>query len=135
VKKYTILDHTADIRLFIEAETLQELFSAALDGMAQIIAPETCKQELTCKHTLSLKAPDSTVLLIDFLSTALTYTHTDKAVFCTINFNGLTEKTLDAQIFGTKVQEFKEDIKAVTYHEAEIIEKNKKLSTIIVFDI
>jgi len=48
----------------------------------------------------------------------------------------LTETEIEVKVFGRKVEEFEEDIKAVTYHEAEV-KKNEKgeYETMLVFDI
>jgi SHS2 domain-containing protein len=43
---------------------------------------------------------------------------------------------LEATVYGRKVSGFKEDVKAVTYHEADITENEEGcLETVVVFDI
>jgi SHS2 domain-containing protein len=61
---------------------------------------------------------------------------TEKVVFCKIQFLNFSSTTLEAKISGAKIVEFKEDVKAVTYHEAKI-EKNSNgfYETNLVFDI
>lgn len=136
MKKYTLIEHTADIRLFVQADSLQELFFAALQGMASIISHQACQTlDLPLTQEITLKSPDITALLIDFLSDVLTLSHTHKAVFCHATFKMLTDNHLEALVYGTLIASFDEDIKAVTYHEAEIIKKDGLLSTMIVFDI
>lgn len=141
MKSGKILEHTADIRLQVEGESLPELFTAALEGMAEIIKPGIIEknqgqQDQSQTKTLNISSANSTLLLIDFLSEVLTLTQIHQTIFYTVEFNGFTEISLRAKIFGTKVENFDEDIKAVTYHEAAI-KKNKKgnFETIIIFDI
>ncbi|MBS1988360.1 archease [Candidatus Dependentiae bacterium] len=137
MKKFNLIDHTADVRLFVQADSQQELFLAALQGMAEIISPTSChtnKSMIT--HIIKINSHDPTVLLIDFLSEALTLSHVYKALFCSATFTILTPNQLEALVHGIPVAQFDEDIKAVTYHEAEIIHDNQgNLSTMIVFDI
>jgi len=135
---YRIIPHVADVRLRIEGDTLSELFLAGLEGMSQIIKQDFCANNKTflLERNISIVASDTTSLLVDFLSEALTYSYVERAIFCEAVFDKLTPIGLKAVIFGKKVNYFNEDIKAVTYHEANIV-KNKKgnLETVIVFDI
>lgn len=138
---YAIVPHTADMRLKVESNSLSELFQTALLGMAEILKKDY--KMLLNKHPnvaeIAISAPDETALLIDFLSEVLTRSQVDKAIFFNAQFLVLEPTRLVANAYGEKLNEngkFDEDIKAVTYHEANIV-KNKKgnLETIIVFDI
>lgn len=137
MKQYKLIGHTADIRLLVQADSQQELFLGALQGMASIISTASCHTSTPAvTHTIKIKSYDPTVLLIDFLSETLTLSHVLKAVFYSATFTILTPNQLEAVVHGIPVIQFDEDIKAVTYHEAEIVQDNQgNLSTIIVFDI
>lgn len=145
MRSHKILAHTADIRLNAEGSSLEELFTAALEGMAELIrGPEAVGDDINSaaagksgtKKEIKVSSANETLLLIDFLSGVLTMTQIEKIVFMSVKFRELTGKTVKAEVSGVKVKNFKEDIKAVTYHEAEI-KKNKRgnLETMIVFDI
>jgi len=136
MKHYELVSHTADVRLKLEASTLEELFEVALLGMAELIKPEACSKTCDIKNEINLSSIDPTALLVDFLSDVLTLTQTDKVIYCKIEFEKLTETEIKATIFGMTVDSFDEDVKAVTYHEAEV-KKNEKgnYTTVIVFDI
>ncbi len=138
MKTFKVLPHTADVRLWVEADRLEELFAAALEGMAALMkeSPAELKQGKVIEMTLELEAPDITALLIDFLSTALTLAHEKKAVFTEVRFDNLNNQTLKGTIKGFETDGFDDDIKAVTYHEAEV-KKNVsgKFESMIVFDI
>lgn len=136
MKSFEHIDHVADTRLLVKGSTLEELFSAALEGMAHLINPAGCHPPLDQEITVELSSPDLTTLLIDFLSAVLTQTHLKKTVFCQVNFTLLSDTTLRATLHGRIVDHFEEDIKAVTYHEA-CVKKNEEgqYQTIIIFDI
>ena len=57
-------------------------------------------------------------------------------IYNQVDFTRLTKNEVWAEIRGFKVKNFSEDIKAVTYHEAQI-KRNKKgqWKTTIIFDI
>jgi SHS2 domain-containing protein len=138
MKKYQLLPHIADVRLQVKASTLPELFTAALEGMNELINKKAGKEisDFTINKKIILLSADITTLLIDFLSEILTSSHKEGAVFGRVIFSKLNNKSLQAIIKGKKVGTFDEDIKAVTYHEAEV-KKNKQgnWETVVVFDI
>ncbi len=137
MKSYKLLPHTADTRLWVEADSIEELFRGAMKGMTNIIKKGACDSKVeTERRTIEVKSADQTALLIDFLSEVLTSSQEEGLVFCRVKFMKFSENELVADIFGRKAGGFDEDIKAVTYHEAEI-KKNEKgnWETIIVFDI
>ena len=135
---FQLLPHTADVRLRVTGGNLQELFSSALLGMNEILKKGACQKtnRLPTQENFSLTATDPTQLLIDFLSEVLARTQINKAIFCQVEFKKLGEKELEVTISGATTDRFDEDIKGVTYHEAQI-KKNEKgeLETIVIFDI
>ncbi|HEX2896944.1 MAG TPA: archease [candidate division Zixibacteria bacterium] len=138
MKTVKVLPHTADVRLLVEGSTSEELFEAAMEGMAGLIKDSLyeLKKGKPVNDSIEVESPDRTALLIDFLSSVLTTTHQKNAVFTKVNFEKLNDKSLTATISGFETDGFDDDIKAVTYHEAEIKKnKNGNLETIIVFDI
>ena len=134
-----ILPHTADIKIQLTADTLSGLFHVGLNSLNQLLLadPDYPKdQEPTVVEHLDLKSVDATSLLIDFLSEVLTLSQIHKVVFFDFQAEKLTENRLQATIRGTPVASFNEDIKAVTYHEAEIrLNSRNEWETNIVFDI
>ncbi|MEN3026995.1 MAG: archease [Chlorobiota bacterium] len=119
---FELRPHTADIRLVLWAESLPELFAIALQGLAEVLLPQRCQQigRLPLRRTLVIHEADSTALLIEFLGRVLLYSQIRKALFCRARFRGVTETDLDAVIYGAPVGGFQQDVKAVTYHEAEV---------------
>jgi SHS2 domain-containing protein len=141
MRTFKILSHTADFRLKVIGDSVEELFRVAVEGMARIQKPNINKiltedRKLKIQVTIKVKSSDLTSLLIDFLSEILAQSNINKAIFIEVNFIKLSETELVAKVNGIKINDFNRDIKAVTYHEAEI-KKNKKnqWETIIVFDI
>ena len=136
MRSHKILDHTADLRLKCEGSTLEDLFTAAFEGMSQIIKKEYDDSRQGVKKEIILAADNETVLLIDFLSEVLTQSHISRAVFTNLKIKKLKNTEMHAEIYGYKTDGFDEDIKAVTYHEAQIRKNTEgNLETVIVFDI
>ncbi len=130
--------HTADVLMRVSGSNMHELFENCLKGMSNILVNGFCD---TTDHydinlTLEIKAIDKTGLLIDFLSEVLSLSYVQKSIFCRVNFTMLTERQLQARIFGKCFGTLEEEIKAVTYHGADIYKNSKgHWETKIIFDI
>lgn len=137
LKNIEYLNHTSDIRLRLKADTIIELFEAGLTGMNEILKAGECDQSQipVIKKMIHIKSPDITSLLIEFMGEILTLSHTSRAIFCTLYAEKLTETEIKGYVWGVDVPQFDEDIKAVTYHEADV-KRNPEghFETSIVFD-
>lgn len=134
----TNISHTADICLKIVANTLPDLFLAALRSMGSILKDDFCQsdnQENISRY-IEITAPDITVLLVDFLSEVLTLSHAEGVIFCQAKIIDLDHSHIKSYVYGQKVDAFDEDIKAVTYHEAEVqLNKKRMWQTLLILDI
>ena len=132
------LEHTADIRMKVTEVSLEALFEAAVVGMNDIMKENFCKQtnDYVIHYDINITSADRTNLLIDFLSEVLSYNYIEKALFCKVTIHTLSEERIVATISGAVIDQFEEEIKAVTYHEAEV-KRNalQRWETTIVFDI
>lgn len=83
MKRFMIKPHIADMRLHVEADTLENLFEAALTGTNSILRKNFKK--LAAKNTfqkeISITSSDPTALMIDFLSEIITFSHINKVIF------------------------------------------------------
>jgi SHS2 domain-containing protein len=137
MNRFEILPHTADVRLKVTGDSLEELFTAALEGMNNIIKNDLGNTGLPeYFEKIKINSTDESMLIIDFLSEVLTLSHKNKVLYNIKTFDVLEKNKLEIIIEGNKVDGFDEDIKAVTYTEAEIIKNSlNEFETIIVFDI
>ncbi len=133
---YKFLPHTADFRMYVRAASPEELFKEALLGMMKVLKSDLEAFEDGISESVELKAGDMTVLLIDFLNEVLTLAQTNKEIYTDVDFEAFGETHLKANLRGARVDEFDEDIKAVTYHEADVVQNAKgEWETNLVFDI
>jgi len=133
---YSFLEHTADIRMRVTGETSEALFRDALLGMVALMSPQRKEKGKKIKRKITIDAPDRTALLIDFLNEALVWMQTKNETYTEVKFQTLSEQNLEAELEGERAAGFRKDIKAVTYHEADV-SKNfaGTWETTIVFDI
>lgn len=133
---YKILEHTADVRIFVQGDSLERLFSDAVYGMMEILKPKIDNQKQEIQRVIALEALDTTALLIDFLNEVLLSAHIHKEMYNEVIFKTLSPHSLEATLHGFTVCSFGEDVKAATHHEAEVREtKDGIWETMIVLDI
>lgn len=132
---YSFHEHTADIRMGVKGKTLEELFQDALLGMVKVMDPVRSPETHTLKREIAIEAPDITALLIDFLNEALAWMHSGREAYTAVQFRLFSENSLAAVLEGYRTESFGEDIKAVTYHEADVRKSGDEWRTMIIFDI
>ena len=85
---------------------------------------------------IEVRASNITNLLIDFLSEVLSYIYIDKILYYKIEIFNVSKTVISARITGHPLDYLDEEIKAVTYHEAEVINDDKNnWQVTIIFDI
>lgn len=137
---HEVIEHKADIKIRVWGSSLENLFSEAVLAMMGIINPlqNTKMHESTraYERKVDVEAPDKTALLVDFLSEILAFSQTYKEIYAQVSFTEFNLTKLKAVLEGVKVDKFDEDIKAVTYHEADVKQNEKgEWETVIIFDI
>jgi SHS2 domain-containing protein len=120
MKKYEILEHTADLKIRVFGKKKEELFLNALFGMEDCLRPELKKTKGKRKRKIIIKSTDLPALLVDFLSEALYLIQFHKEIYNEVKFVKFSDNELKVELFGQRVERFGEDIKAVTYHGLNI---------------
>ncbi|HVS30566.1 MAG TPA: archease [Thermoanaerobaculia bacterium] len=131
---FELQQHTADIRLLVRAATPEELFSDALRGMFAIMRGKFGTAQIV-RRRFVVDSADRTSLLVDFLSEVLSSAHIGRELFDDVVFVKLTGTELIADVVGYSPVDFEQDVKAVTYHEADVRCENGMWTTTLVFDI
>jgi SHS2 domain-containing protein len=134
--RYQILDHPADIKLKIEADTLEDLFKGSAIALSEILVQEEdIDYRIKIEEKISLSSYDLNALLVDFLGEILAISDIKNAVFKEIFIEKLLDNEISAIIKGYPVKRFNKEIKAVTYHQLEIKKVDDLYQAIILFDI
>lgn len=134
MKLFEMVEHTGDIKMKAYGPTMEELFANAAGGMMQYLYREGGHCENPRKEMIFVQSSDREQLLVDWLSELLAISDTHNEAAETFVFKKLTDTELEAEVgFCKDVAE--DDIKAVTYHELEIKEREDGWEATIVFDI
>ena len=138
MKNVTFLDHTADTGILVQADSLESLFSTAANAMFHIICPRK-SQNQNEEYTISMTAPDTEQLLVNWLSELNFLFQTEQFLLSDIPEIEIENLSLKARICGEKinsgVHDIEVEIKAVTYHKLYIKKEDNNWKARIIFDI
>ena len=119
---FEIEQHTADVRLRLHAATLEELFSDGAHAIAAVMHPTAVPESRPWSFRFDVDSVDTTSVLVDFLSDVLLRMHIDRARIDAVVFDSVDPLRVTGELRGIAPVEFEEDVKAVTYHEAEVVQ-------------
>jgi SHS2 domain-containing protein len=134
LRSHEFISHTAEAGLRLEADTLEELFRAGLEGMAEWLKPDL-PREVDARAEVRVDAAMPETVLVDFLVDTLTRSQVDRAVFFDAEFRLLEGTRVEATLLGRRVDAFDDDIKAITYHGAGIRNVDGRFESEVIFDI
>ena len=130
------LEHTADVRIRISAETHEELFSLASSALFSILYTGDCRIER--ERDMHVSAETIEDLLWEFLSELLFISEVESFVVCetTIRFtdNGLSA-TLRGEQFNPERHGGGREVKGISYSDLFIRETESMIHSEIIFDI
>jgi len=136
MKKYEILEHKADLKIKVFGNTKEELFLNALLAMIDSMNPEIKNRDIETNRSVKIESLDLSSLLVDFLSEVLYLSQINSEAYFKVKFSKFVDTELEGEISGNKAERFGEDIKAVTFHDLNIIlSENKTWEATIIFDI
>jgi len=141
MKLYELLDHTSDIRIRACGETLEQLFENMALGMFEQAA-DLSKITGQQKKKIVVEAANEEELMIEWLNELLYLCFVKKYVFKAFKVKKiLYRQKLEAEVFGLKVTKknqtaiMKREIKAATYHQLKIIQKQGNYIAEVIFDV
>ncbi len=131
-------EHTADIGLAAQADSVDELFAALGEGLANYIgrASQVRKNET---RPLNVKADDLESLAVDYLGEVLGVVQFDHFLVAEIRVTKITDTELWADLLGEPFDptrhEISAEVKAVTYHQLKVARQDDKWVARVLLDI
>lgn len=124
MKKFEILEHTADIGIAAYGKTRKEVFINAAKGMFEIIAGENKNPKENFYDKIKLEADNLEGLLFAWLNELLYISETKLVILSKFKIKELSDYQIKAEVEGAKINppsvKIEKEIKAVTYHRLEI---------------
>ena len=138
---YTLLDHTADLGIQVQASNLEELFrNAGIVLMDLLLISKKCIRNKSPEQiTLTVNGIDIEDLMVRWLGEILYIFEAEQRVLISINIENLNDKELKAQLttipFEKGYHEIKNEIKAITYHQIKVAPEGKAWEARVIFDL
>ncbi|MFH1397796.1 MAG: archease [Candidatus Omnitrophota bacterium] len=139
-KNYRLIEHTADIGIKIEAETLKSLFRNSALAMFDIIAQKKNhfpKTPTLRKIKIKQNADNLEELFINWLNELLSLSSAKGLIFSNLRINKLGGNNLEAEVSGQGMSNYEvnTEIKAATYHQLKLEQTKKGWKLEVIFDV
>ena len=135
---YELLDHTGDLGMRVWAANIKEIFQEAARALFDIIT-DLDKVEVRITREVTVQGPGREELLVAWLSELLYLYEVEGLLFCDFELTEIDERGAKGMAMGEEFQEdrhaIRTSIKAVTYHQLEITEKDGRWQAQVIFDI
>ncbi len=135
---YHILDHTADLRIEVTGPTRNALFENCALAVTDLLT-DPKKIDAALSRQLIAEGLDPVDLLINFLREVLYLFNGEGFLTKAIHISDLSDTSLQADLIGDTFDParhaLRTEIKAVTYHQACIQQRENKWIARVLFDV
>ncbi len=129
------VEHTADWALRVRGRDFRELLVNAARGMSRLLVSDLSAIPTDVERRFELDAFDDESLLVEWLSELAYWAEAEMLVFREFELSQVAPDRLEAVVRGGPVPSLQKHIKAVTYHNLEIVETEDGLEATVVFDV
>ena len=141
MRKFELIEHTADVGVKIYGKSLQELFKNAADALYYLLVSNVTP-EPNKSHSITLEAEKTDELLIAWLNELISLLFADKflpnSYHVSIEDSG-NKKMLRCILRGEECDPYQNplsmEVKAATYHDLKIQEIDRGYMAQVIFDI
>lgn len=140
--QFEFLEHTADAYIAAYGVTMEEALGNAALAMFEVMT-DTAKVDPLHKEVVEVEAEDEYALLYSWLEALLVKFEVEQMLFSKFEVHSFKETKegfkLEASVWGEKFNPEKHPqkvgVKAVTYHQMEIIKEKEKTTLMFILDI
>lgn len=138
MKRYELIDHTADLGIEVYGRDLRKLFQNAGHALFEIICDLSEVAE-TFEKRVAVDGEDLEQLMVVWLGELLYLHDVERLLLKRFKVEEIGERRLVATVYG---EEFKEghhtintEIKAVTYHQIQVRQEEGRWRARVIFDL
>jgi SHS2 domain-containing protein len=135
---YETIEHTADIGIRVEANTLEELFALSACAMFDLMIDLPAVRPAH-RAEISLEADSIEELLVTWLNELVFRADVSGMFFSRFEVDSVTENSLKASAMGEPYKADKhsvgQSVKAATYYELEISHSDRGWVATVIFDV
>jgi len=135
---WRLLDHTADLGMDVEGSSLEEVFACAGRAIFELMA-ELDAVEIRGSRDLVVEGTDLADLWVNFLREALYLWSGGCLLIKEVQIRQISDTALEATLSGEAYDSGRHvlnmEIKAATYHQAEVVRTPKGWKGRVIFDV
>ena len=131
---HTFEDHTADVRLRVEAPDLAALLEEAGRALGELMgggAPGPLGDPVRVR----VEAPDRAALLVRWLDELVFLSETEHRVWTDIHVARAEDRSVEAVVRGPTVEALRTAIKAATFHDLHVDDLADGIRACVVLDV
>ena len=132
---FAVVEHTADWALRVVGSDFPALLRNAARGMNSLLVEDVGAVGREVAVQLALEAFDRESMLVEWLSELAYLAEMEGLIFGEFELQEAGPTVLRAVVRGGRAQALQKHIKAVTYHDLEVVETAAGLEATIVFDV
>jgi len=138
MRRFEVLNHTADIGLIVYGEDLKSLFENAGKAFFHLIT-DLRRVRLRTEKRIEIGKESLERLIVDWLAELLYLYEVERLLFKEFKVESVGERGLRARVRGEAFQEgvhvIKTGVKAVTYHQIEVRKEKEGWRAQIILDL
>lgn len=131
---FEVVEHTADWALRVWGQDLAGLLCQAAAGMNSLLVADVGAVAPTAERRLVLEAFDRESMLVEWLSELAYLAERESLIFREFRLETVSPEEVVAVVRGGPAA-LQKHIKAVTYHNLEVVETGEGLEVTVVFDV
>jgi SHS2 domain-containing protein len=135
MKRFEQIEHTADQALRIFGPDLEGLLRHAALGLNRLMDPNPTAPAAAVEKEIDIAADDAEALLVSWLSELVFWAETELLVFTVFEFRGVAPNRLRVRVRGGRARRLRKHVKAVTFHNLEIVCTGQGCTATVVFDV
>lgn len=138
MKRYEMIDHTADIGIKVFGKDIKEIFSNAGYAMFDIL---TDPKKIEKKEIFNIQVSANNIeeLLVKWLDELLYRYETERVIFNEFIIDKISDTEINSTVYGERIDhrrhEIKTEIKNVTYHQLQVKKTDKGWEAQVIFDV
>lgn len=136
--EFRTLEHTADVGVEVEADTLEELFTGAGRAMFSIMVDLETVSAVDVR-SVSLSSTDLEELMFEWLNELNYLASAEDLLLSRFDVKRAGEKGLEAEVAGETIDPEKHflmlEIKAATYHDMVVEKRDRGWYARVIFDV
>jgi len=126
---YSFQSHTADIKIRFEVKDFKDIFKEGINALNSFLEPKLKDKEL--EKEIEVNSIDEATLFVDYLNELIAIIQTEKIFPVEIKIKNLDNQNLKASVLFKKYDKIIKDIKAATYHNLNLIKKDKIILEVV----